>query len=114
MTTPTKLVTGTYDGVVCLYDMEEILSTDTHSLSHVNSENLRAHFTTVYSLIYLEGSVSSNGLTSIFPTFIGRTEKPTSEEFLVTIGYGRGNPELPGPLRTTLQPKGTALNVWLI
>ncbi len=99
---------------MCLYEMEKVLCSNERFLADTNPDILRAHFLTVYSLIYLEGSVSREGFTSIFPTFVGRAEKPASQEFLVTIGYGSGYPELVKYLRTSMQPRGTSLNAWLI
>ena len=117
-TSLSKLFLGTYEGAIYCIDINALLQDngDHHSLSvpQNRSQVLQGHYRSVYSMFCLEGYIDISGTTSFFPTFVGQAMKSTSQEFLVSIGYGRGFPEVKGIFKTSSQRHGTYLNTWIV
>lgn len=118
--TPTKLVLGTYDGLIHLFCWLQIRSSSSLSLDIKHSESLSAHNKAVYSLICVcSGSVSQEGLTSFCPTFVGRCIETIPKEFLISVGYGKHS-VVPSSKNTSSLFKsltlkaGVCLHVWMI
>lgn len=78
---------------------------------------LKAHVRTVYSLSSFKTLVTPQGCTSTFPTFVGRAQEDLERELLISIGYGRGYPELRGESKTFTsfcQQGGCYVNTWFL
>ena len=117
-TSLSKLFLGTYEGAIYCFDMSTLLqdSADHHSLTvpQDRSQVLHGHYRSVYSMFCVEGRIDESGTTSFFPTFVGQPMKSTSQEFLVSIGNGRGFPEVQGIFRLSSQQQGSYLNAWIV
>lgn len=110
-----KLAIGTYEGEVCIFDIFKLLKGS--ELAQCRVATLRAHIRTVYSLVSLKTQISSEGLTSTFPTFLGRAQDNYEGELLVSTGYGRGYPELRGDSKAFVsfyQQGGCYINTWFL
>ncbi len=115
-----KLVMGTYNGEVFVYSAPHLLEKDVE-LSQAEYAVLRAHKpkSKVYSLACIEGFIKSNGYTSVFPAYIGRSgPQEVPKDFLVTVGYGREYTDLGNVnekiLKSTLRKDGTFVNIWML
>lgn len=114
---PTKLIVGTYEGLIHIFGMQQLLHGSTNALDMKISEVLRAHHKSVYSVTWLRGDIGVNGYTSFCPTFVGQTEETVSREFLVCIGYGRHSlvdGKIPSVFRSFTQQRGVCLHGWII
>lgn len=114
---PTKLIVGTYEGLIHVFAMQQLLHGSSNALDVKASEVLLAHHKSVYSVAWLRGDIGENGYTSFCPTFVGRTAEPVSREFLVCIGYGRHclvDGKIPSVFRSFTQQRGVCLHAWII
>jgi len=113
---PTKLLIGTYDGEILLCDTEKLLNNEStvQTFSSQPVEELRGHCYTVYSLLCVNGHINTDGTTSFFPTFIGKVNEPIQQEFLVSIGFGKGHKELTNIFKGSVVKEGTYINAWLL
>lgn len=109
--TPRLLALGFYDGSIYLYDTPLLLASRDN-----RPKVLHAHFNKVYGLHCLQGRVHTNGLTSIFPTFVGRASEEMERDYLVSIGHGRGYPSLRKKkvFRKSSLNRGSFVNIWLV
>lgn len=118
--TPTKLVLGTYDGLIHLFCWLQIRSSSCPSLDLKYSESLSAHNKAVYSLISVcGGSVSREGKTSFCPTFVGRSTETIPKEFLISVGYGKhsvvaSNKTTSSLFRSLTLQTGVCVRVWMV
>lgn len=111
--TSSKLAMGTYEGDVYVFDLLKMLkvSKPTTMLA------LKTHTRTVYSLASLKTSITPEGFTSSFPTYLGRAQGNVERELLVSIGYGRAYPEEQGESKTFTsfcQQSGCYVNTWFV
>ena len=112
--TSSKLAIGTYEGEVHVYNMDKLLENKS-----TDPVMLKAHIRTVYSLATAKTVLTPEGFTSVFPTYLGRAQEDVERELLVSIGYGRGYPELPGEPRSKAfssfnQHSGCYVNTWFL
>ena len=107
-----------YEGAIYSFDMNTLLQEDTdhHSFTvpQDSSQVLCGHYGRIHSMFCVEGRIDKSGITSFFPTFVGHPMKSRSQEFLVSIGNGRGFPEVPEIFRLSAQQQGTYLNAWIV
>ena len=113
---PTKLLIGTYDGKILLCDTEKLLNNEStvQTFSSQPVKELRGHWFAVYSLLCVKGHISTDGTTSFFPTFIGKPNESLPQEFLVSIGFGKGHKELAKIFKGSVAKEGTYINTWLL
>lgn len=112
--TSSKLAIGTYEGEVYVHDLGKLLEN-----KPMDAVMLKAHIRTVYSLATLSTALTPDGFTSVFPTFLGKARENVEHELLISIGYGRGYPELPGEPKskafsTFCQQSGCYINTWFL
>ncbi len=111
--TPTYLALGTYNGQVYLYDTRSLLESATAD-SAPEPHLLHAHKNRVYYLHAVPCSLSQDGHTSLFPTYIGRSADVMERQLIVSIGSGRFFPsESSKFFRKMEHQKGCFLNLWL-
>ncbi len=110
---------GTYNGEVFVFDASKLLERDI-DLSQAQTAVLRAHKpkSKIYSLACIEGTIRSSGQTSVFPAYIGRSDRDLPKDFLVTVGYGRQYTEL-GALgekmfKSSSKKDGIFVNIWML
>ena len=113
---PTKLLIGTYEGKVLLFDTEKLLKNEStvQTFSSQQVKELQGHFFAVYSLLCVKGHINTDGTTSFFPTFIGKPKESLPQEFLVSIGFGKGHKELAKIFKGSVAKDGTYINTWLL
>lgn len=115
-----KLAMGTYNGEVYVYNAPVLLEEGVE-LSQAEHAVLRAHKpkSKVYSLACIEGRIKSDGYTSVFPAYIGRSgSQEVTKDFLVSVGYGREYTDI-GKLnekifKSSLKRDGTFVNIWML
>jgi hypothetical protein len=115
--TPTTLVLGTYEGLVHLFSWPEFLSSPPPLLKAQHAQTLLAHHKRVYSVSCVTGGgITTDGLTTFSPTFVGRGPARVSREFLVTVGYGKHPVILATSslFRSLTLSAGVCLNVWML
>jgi hypothetical protein len=105
------LALGHYDGSINLYNTPLLLASRTDK-----PKILHAHFNKVYSLHSLRGHIHTDGLTSAFPTFVGRAAEETERDFLISIGHGRGYPSLHKKkiFKKSNPHRGSHVNAWMV
>ena len=112
---PTKLIVGTYNGLVHIFGLQEFLLGSPCALDMQRSEVLQAHHKSVYSIAWMRGDIDKKGYTSLCPTFMGKTgKKAVPREFLVSVGYGRHSLKFSSVFQSFVQQRGVCLNVWII
>ena len=62
----------------------------------------------------LKGHINTEGITSLFPTFMGQASEPAPQEFLISIGFGKGLRELEETFKGSVLQQGTYLNAWVL
>lgn len=114
--TPSLLALGSYEGKVYVYKTTSLVDSTSEVAASLEPIILRAHKNKVYDLYSIRGVVSTNGHTSLFPTYIGHAAKDVQKEFLVSIGSGRCYPSLNGAkaFKKFICQKGSYVNVWLL
>lgn len=111
--TSSKIAMGTYEGEIYVFDLLKMLK----GSEPITLLVLRTHIRTVYSLASLNTLITPEGLTSSFPTFLGRAQGNVERELLISIGYGRAYPEQDGEFKTFTsfcQQSGCYINTWFI
>ena len=117
--TRTKLVLGTYQGLIHLFDWHQFCSSSPASLQAADSETLLSHHKSVYSVSCVTGgNITPNGLTTFTPTFVGRSQTAVSKEFLISVGNGkhpviRASSTTTGLFRSFTLTGAVCLNVWM-
>ena len=118
--TPSRLVLGTYQGHIHLFDWHRFHSTRAATLRAEDSESLLSHDKAVYSVVCVAGgTISPNGLTTFTPTFVGKSQTTVSKEFLISVGNGKhpvitANKTTTGLFRSFTLTGSVCLNVWMI
>lgn len=105
------LALGLYDGSVHLYNTPLLLAS-----REDHPKVLHAHQNKVYGLHCLREHVETSGLTSLFPTLVGRAEEEVERDFLISVGFGRGYPSLRKKkvFKKSSRSRGSFVNVWII
>ena len=118
--TPTKLVLGTYKGLIHLFNWPQIISNPPTTLSAAQSDTLLSHHNAVYTVSSITGGgITTDGLTTLTHTFVGRSSDWVSREFLVSVGYGKHpvimtNKRTADLFKSLMLSSGVCLNVWMI
>lgn len=110
-----KLAIGTYEGEVYVFDIVKLLKCSEPTEHRVTI--LKAHIRTVYSLVSLKTCISPEGVTTSFPTFVGKAQENYERELLISTGYGRGYLELRGESKafsSFYQQGGCYVNTWFL
>ena len=117
--TPSKLVLGTYEGLIYLFDWHTLRQTSSPVLHTKSSEKLTAHYKCVYSVTCVCGEVTPEGITTMCPTYVGRCASRIQKEFLISVGYGRhsviaANRATSSLFRSFTLHAGVCLCIWMI
>lgn len=110
--TPSILAVGLYGGEICIYHTPTLLDHPEENSPIV----LHGHFNRVYALHSLKGHISTDGSSSLFPTYLGHAADQVEKDYLVSVGFGRGYPSLKKNkvFRKSSAKRGSFINVWLL
>lgn len=84
------MVVGTYEGLIHVFNWHKFKSSTSSVLQTHESDTLLAHYKRVYSVACMTGGgITAEGITTFCPTFVGRSTKNVSRDFLISVGYGK-------------------------
>ena len=118
--TPSKIVVGTYEGLIHLFSWPNFKSSTSPILESQNSNTLLAHHKRVYSVACMTGgAVTAAGTTTFCPTFVGRCSSDVPRDFLISVGYGKysvvADTRVTGSVfRSFHLHSGVCLYVWMV
>ena len=113
--TASDLVVGTTTGHSLIYSRQKLESQDVYQASC--DINVLSHANRVSQIVLFDGSVSPDGHTSMFNTYLGIQSQATSCRYIVSIGKGFLNPlqfNSKAPLNSASERDGYCINVWAV
>ena len=116
--TPAILALGLHEGDIYVYHTPSLLTSRqlTEAPPPPQPRVLHGHLSRVYALHTVRGRVSTEGSTSLFPTFVGRADEEVERDYLISIGFGRGYPFLSKRriFKKSCVSRGSFINVWVL
>ncbi len=103
---------GLYEGEIYIYHTPTLLDYPEETAPIV----LHGHFNRVYALHSLKGHITTDGFSSLFPTYLGRAAEEVEKDYLISMGFGRGYPSLRKNkvFRKSSAKKGCFINAWML